>query len=66
MNELKDEMGEEVYQAVTTALTELNEYNPSGCYVVPEIWNFKEDRKASVKEAVAFILDEWTPKKRRR
>ena len=39
LKSLKEEMGEEVYQAVTTALTEMNEYNASGNYIVSELWN---------------------------
>ncbi|XP_073124137.1 factor of DNA methylation 1-like isoform X2 [Henckelia pumila] len=53
---LKNEWGSEVYEAVTTALTELREYNPSGCYVVPELWNFKENRKATLKEVIHYIF----------
>ncbi|EXB51264.1 hypothetical protein L484_019257 [Morus notabilis] len=60
LRELKEEMGEEVYKAVTTALTEINEYNPSGGCVVPELWNFKQDRRASLKEAIAFLLEGCT------
>ncbi|PIA34893.1 hypothetical protein AQUCO_03700274v1 [Aquilegia coerulea] len=63
---LKDEMGEEVHEAVTTALKELNEYNSSGRFVVPELWNFKEGRRASLKEGIAFILEKWKTLKRRR
>ncbi|KAL2332137.1 hypothetical protein Fmac_019718 [Flemingia macrophylla] len=56
---LKDEYGEEVFRAVVTALTELNEYNPSGRYAVEELWNFKEGRKASLREGVAHLLKQW-------
>lgn len=66
LKDLKDELGEEVYRDVTTALKELNEYNPSGRFVVPELWNFKEGRRASLKEGIAFILDKWKTLKRRR
>ncbi|KAF9588683.1 hypothetical protein IFM89_014404 [Coptis chinensis] len=63
---LKDEMGEEAYKAVTTALKELNEYNSSGRFVVPELWNFREGRRATLKEGIAFILDKYKTLKRRR
>ncbi|KAF5208086.1 Factor of dna methylation [Thalictrum thalictroides] len=63
---LKDEMGDEVHKAVTTALKELNEYNSSGRFVVPELWNFKEGRRATLKEGIAFILEKWKTLKRRR
>lgn len=56
---LKDELGDEVYGAVATALKELNEYNPSGRYPLPELWNFKEGRKASLKEGVQRLIAQW-------
>ena len=59
LNKLRREYGDEVWQAVTTALKEMNEYNPSGRYIVPELWNFKEGRKATLKEGVTHILKQW-------
>ncbi|XP_057969603.1 factor of DNA methylation 1-like [Malania oleifera] len=64
LTELRKDYGEEVYSAVVTALKEINEYNPSGRYVVPELWNFKEKRKATLKEVICYIVDK-IPKKRR-
>ncbi|KAL6570433.1 hypothetical protein OROMI_014947 [Orobanche minor] len=63
---LKKEWGEEIYDAVTTALKELQEYNPSGCYVVQELWNFKENRKATLKEVINFIFIQIRTLKRKR
>lgn len=63
---LKGQLGEEVYKAVTTALVEINEYNPSGSYVVSELWNNKENRKASMGEVVEHILKQWKVQKRKR
>ncbi|RZC93780.1 hypothetical protein C5167_029422 [Papaver somniferum] len=63
---LRRDFGEDVYTAVSTALMEMNEYNPSGRYIVPELWNFKENRKATLKEVVAFILKQWKSSKRKR
>ncbi|CAN1338415.1 Factor of DNA methylation 3 [Linum perenne] len=54
---LKDEVGEEAYEAVTSALMEINDYNPSGRYIVSELWNKKEVRRASLREGVTFLLD---------
>ncbi|WCJ30962.1 XH/XS domain-containing protein [Euphorbia peplus] len=56
LQNLKQEWGEEIYKAVTTARKELNEYNPSGLYIVPELWNFNEGRKATMKEVIADIV----------
>lgn len=59
LKNLKDEYGEQVLNAVTSALTEMNQYNPSGRYIVPELWNFRENRKATLKEGVSHILMQW-------
>ncbi|KAJ3686743.1 hypothetical protein LUZ61_015907 [Rhynchospora tenuis] len=58
--------GDDVCNAVKTALAELNEYNASGRYVVPELWNFKEDRKATLKEVLQYIIRQWKNNKRQR
>ncbi|KAJ0076445.1 hypothetical protein Patl1_34717 [Pistacia atlantica] len=60
------ELGDEIYEAVVTALKELNEYNPSGRYAIPEIWNFKEGRKATLKEAIAYAVNNINKLKRKR
>lgn len=66
LKDLKSEYGDEVYNAVTKALREINEYNPSGRYIVREIWNFKENRRATLQEGVAHLLKQWKPRKRRK
>ncbi|KAI5675646.1 hypothetical protein M9H77_06596 [Catharanthus roseus] len=68
LTSLKKEFGDddEVYKAVIRASNELNEYNPSGRYPVPELWNPLEGRKASLKEGVSHILKLWKLNKRKR
>ncbi|XP_057431824.1 factor of DNA methylation 2-like [Lotus japonicus] len=53
---LKNECGEVVYKAVENALMEMEEYNSSGRYAILEIWNWKEGRKATLKEIIQFII----------
>lgn len=67
LKSLKRELGEEVYKAVTTALREINEFNPSGSYVITELWNITEGKKASLEDGVSCLLKMiWDAKKRRR
>ncbi|GKC99568.1 factor of DNA methylation 1-like protein [Tanacetum coccineum] len=53
LKDLKAEWGTGVFDAVVTAFLEMNEYNPWGRYVVNELWNFKDNRKATLKEAIS-------------
>ncbi|CAN8305047.1 unnamed protein product [Cochlearia groenlandica] len=66
LKKLKGEWGEEARNAVKTALEEMNEYNPSGRYATPELWNFKEGRKATLKEVITFISNDIKGPKRKR
>ncbi|XP_057517058.1 factor of DNA methylation 1-like [Amaranthus tricolor] len=66
LKKLTAEWGDEVYKTVTVALLEINEYNPSGRYVVNELWNYKEGRKATVKEVVNYIFKNLKTQKRKR
>lgn len=59
LTSLKKELGDEVYNAVTKALNEMNEYNPSGRYPLPELWNAKQQRKATLREGVAHLINQW-------
>ncbi|CAM8892007.1 unnamed protein product [Rhodiola kirilowii] len=66
LNQVRDEVGEEAWEAVKTALEELNKYNPSGRYPIPELWHRIENRRASLKEGAAFILRQFRLHKSKR
>ncbi|KAK2970277.1 hypothetical protein RJ640_021352 [Escallonia rubra] len=66
LKKLKRESGTGIYKAVTTALQEMNEYNPSGRYVVSELWNSKEGRRATLKEVIDHMLQNMNKPKRKR
>ncbi|KAL9285375.1 hypothetical protein AtEden1_Chr4g0273681 [Arabidopsis thaliana] len=66
LRELKADLGDGPYNAVTKALLEINEYNPSGRYITTELWNFKEDKRATLEEGVTCLLDQWEKAKRKR
>lgn len=63
---LREEWGEEVKNAVKTALEELNEFNPSGRYSVPVLWNSKQGRKATLKEVIDYMTQQIKTLKRKR
>lgn len=63
LKQVRNEAGDEAYEAVKTALSELNEYNPSGRYPVPELWHQTENRRATLKEGAAFILRQFKLRK---
>ncbi|KAL6637334.1 hypothetical protein ACP70R_024906 [Stipagrostis hirtigluma subsp. patula] len=62
---LKAELGQEAHDAVVKALLEMNEYNPSGRYPLPELWNFKDDRKASIGDVAAYLVKQWKTHKKK-
>ncbi|KAL8103985.1 hypothetical protein AgCh_028271 [Apium graveolens] len=66
LENLKKEWGDDIYEAVCKAFLEMNEYNRSGRYVVRELWNRKEDRKATMKEVVSYIMNQLRTQRRKR
>ncbi|KAL6526112.1 hypothetical protein OROHE_015636 [Orobanche hederae] len=66
LKKLRNKLGEEAYKAVTSALMEMNEYNPSGRYIVPELWNNKEQRRATLEEGISLLMKQWSGLKRKR
>ncbi|KAI3788058.1 hypothetical protein L2E82_00695 [Cichorium intybus] len=63
---LKAECSEDQYRAVVTALMERNRYRQSGRDLMQELWNHKENREASLKEGINYILKEWKIHRQRR
>ena len=61
LQELK-EHSEEAYAAVIKALTELKEGNGRR-EPFPELWNYKEGRKAQMKEAIQHAMELWKASK---
>ncbi|KAG2260965.1 hypothetical protein Bca52824_068044 [Brassica carinata] len=52
LRNLSEEWGEDAKNAVKTALEEMNEFNASGRFVVPILWNFEHGRRATLKEGI--------------
>ncbi|GKA58130.1 F-box domain containing protein [Tanacetum coccineum] len=66
LKNLKAEWGTGIDDVVVAAFKEQNEHNASGAYVVSELWNFKQNRKATLKEVISYILKNIKNLKRKR
>lgn len=64
MTRSSDLLEMEVFEDVTTALAEKNKYHTSGRFPLPELWNFIEERNASVAAGVSHILNHLKTNKR--
>ncbi|KAL9285306.1 putative XS domain-containing protein [Arabidopsis thaliana] len=53
---LKNQYGEEVYSEVVRAKLEMEEHNASGSYETEELWNYEENRKATMEEITDVML----------
>ncbi|KAL2621384.1 hypothetical protein R1flu_001589 [Riccia fluitans] len=53
--ELRAELGNNVSSTVIQALEELEDYNSSGRFPVPMVWNSKEARIASLEESISYL-----------
>lgn len=62
---LRSQWGDEIYNAVTTAMKEQYEYNCSGLCPVAELWNFKRNRKATLEEGIRYIVRQRKTLKRK-
>lgn len=57
--ELRAEWGEEVYKAVVNCLVEIEECGRlTDRTIIPVIWNYKEDRKATRSESVEYMCSQ--------
>ncbi|XP_010454940.1 PREDICTED: protein INVOLVED IN DE NOVO 2-like isoform X2 [Camelina sativa] len=56
LRKLKRKYGEEVHNEVVRAKLEIEEHNASGGYVIVELWNYEENRKATMGEVTDVIL----------
>ncbi|KAK1398587.1 XH domain-containing protein [Heracleum sosnowskyi] len=59
IKDIKNELGNEAYDAVVMAITEMMDYNFSGRNPVPELWNFRNKRRATLVECVKFLPSIW-------
>ncbi|GJN37494.1 hypothetical protein PR202_gb26459 [Eleusine coracana subsp. coracana] len=64
LKQLLVEYGADVCGAVKTALSKMYEHNPGGRYAVPELWNFDEGRKATVKEGIKYLFRKLRKKRK--
>ena len=58
MKELRSQWCEQAYNVVANAFLEMNTHNASARYVESVLWNFREGRKAHVKEVIVSLINQ--------
>ncbi|TVU47570.1 hypothetical protein EJB05_07176, partial [Eragrostis curvula] len=66
LRNIQEAQGKTIYSMVTTALCQIDEFNRSGGYPIPVLWNYREGREATLDEAVDFIMNKCDRLKRKR
>jgi len=57
LRKLKDQYGDRVHQEVKRCYDEIQEYNPSGGYLVQKPWNKKENRQMTSTEILELMAN---------
>ncbi|KAK4401547.1 Factor of DNA methylation 3 [Sesamum angolense] len=65
LKNLRKELGKDAYEAMGTALMEGDAYSPRGMYPVLELCNYKEQRRATLKEAISYLIKQWSMLKKK-
>jgi len=55
-----------VHNTLKITIKDMDEYNACGKYPTPELWNFKEKLKSTLKEVIKFLLNDIKSLKRQR
>jgi len=47
------------------AITELHGYNPSGQNITSKLWNYDENKRATLQEGIQFLVENSSNKRKR-
>ncbi|KAL0365507.1 UNVERIFIED_CONTAM: Coatomer subunit gamma-2 [Sesamum angustifolium] len=59
------ELRKDAYEAMGTALMEGDACSPRGSYPLLELCNYKEQRRATLKEAISYLIKQWSMLKKK-